>query len=115
MARAGDEAAPGDPVEVALVARVAELGHGLQLCRPAPGPGPRRGEVDVVLTAAGALFHFLQTINKHGLFNYMDPRTHSSYALNIPCPPFQINFVSRLHGPLDAMYSFIRRLFPNLY
>ena len=77
MARAGDEAAPGDPVEVALAARVAELGHGLQLCRPAPGPGPRRGEVDVVLTAAGALFHFLQTINKHGLFNYMDSRTHA--------------------------------------
>ena len=89
MARAGDEAAPGDPVEVALAARVAELGHGLQLRRPPPGAGPRRGEVDVVLTAAGALFHFLQTINKHGLFNYMDPRTHSSYALNIPCPSLQ--------------------------
>ena len=75
MARAGDEAAPGDPVEVALAARVAELGHGLQLRRPAPGAGPRRGEVDVVLTAAGASFHFLQTIN-NGLLKYMDPRTH---------------------------------------
>ena len=75
MARAGDEAAPGDPVEVALAARVAELGHGLQLRRPAPGAGPRRGEVDVVLTAAGASFHFLQTIN-NGLLKYMDPKTH---------------------------------------
>ena len=63
VARAGDEAAPGDPVEVALAARVAELGHGLQLRRPAPGAGPRRGEVDVVLTAAEALFHFLQTMD----------------------------------------------------